>query len=804
MCNLVWNLQQSLFCRNLLKNSYFFITKGIFTMKLSLAWLFDHIDADWRSIDIKALVSLFNKTTAEIEGFDTFSIDLKNISAAKIKAVNSSTVIVESAEWKQTIDMPLREGVVANQIYLIARDKDAYGWARSAHLGSEKEGLLPAFTISEHDLAGNWKKTIETEDVILHLDNKSINHRPDMWGHRGVAREVAAMLKLPFKAIDGMLIPHQTKEYSLKETGGNEHFKVRIEDTLGCRSFAGLYFKTINAPASTPAMAARLAKVDSRPINLIVDATNYVMLDLSQPMHAFDAHQLKQNLILVRDAKNKESIQLLDGSTVELHSQDLVITDGIAPVALAGIMGGAHSGVQATQTQSIFLESANFDPACIRKTATRVKKRTESSARFEKDLDPSQNVAAIYRFLKLLDDAKISFVAQDPIISIKSSYVTKHITVKHSFIEQQLGVSVTSDFVINTLQVLGFAVDKQDDTYKIVVPSYRATKDINIKQDIVEEIGRFYGYDTITEHLPSRITKPFDVTAVNRMRRIKQLLAYALTMRELYTYAFFDEAFLNTINWQPGKTLQVQEAVSQNWQRLVTTLIPNLLKAVQVHAQEYDKLSFFEWAKIWPTGTADSERACLAGIFVDQKQPIDFYDAKQKLCALAKLLGMHYDWVKPDERTLAPWYLPYQTASLVCDGVIIGTAGKVDPTFFAKVASGDAFIFEFDAHFLSTHKLPIKRFSAASKYPGITRDVSMLIPLSATVKDLRHALKMLDNQIIAVDLMDFFQKAEWHDQKSLTFRISMIDPHATMSSAQADQIMKKVTDYLQKQGAVIR
>ncbi len=773
-------------------------------MKLSLAWLFDHIDADWRSIDVPALVSLFNKTTAEIEGFDTFSIDLKNVSAAKVKAVNSSTVIVESAEWKQTIDMPLREGVATNQIYLIARDKDTYNWARLTHLGSEKEGLFPAVTISEQDLAGNWKKSVETEDVILHLDNKSINHRPDMWGHRGVAREVAAMLKLPFKAIDGMLMPHAIKEYGLKETGGNEHFKVRIEDTLGCRSFAGLYFQKINTPASMPFIAARLAKVDSRPINLVVDATNYVMLDLSQPMHAFDAQKLKQNLILVRDAKNKETIQVLDGTSVELTSDDLVITDGVDPVALAGIMGGAHSGVQTLQTESIFLESANFDPAVIRKTAVRAKKRTESSARFEKDSDPSQNVSAIYRFLKILDDAKISFVAQDPIISIKPSYVTKHITIKHSFIEQQLGVSITPDFIIKTLQMLGFAVDANNDTYKIVVPSYRATKDINIKQDIVEEIARFYGYDNITEHLPSRITKPFDVTAVNRMRRIKQLLAFSLNMRELYTYAFFDEAFLNTINWQPGKTLQVQEAVSQNWQRLVTTLIPNLLKAVEVHAQEYDKLNFFEWAKIWPEGTAASERPCLAGVFIDQKQSIDFYDAKQKLCALAKLLGMHFDWIKADAKTLAPWYLPYQTAILVCDGVVIGTAGKVDPTFFNKIANGDAFIFEFDAYFLANHKLSIKRFSASSKYPGITRDVSMLIPLSAKVQDLRSSLKMLDTKIVAVDLMDFFQKAEWQDQKSLTFRISMIDSQATMSSMQADEIVKKVTDYLQKQGAVIR
>ena len=182
-------------------------------MKLSLSWLFDHIDADWRNIDIPALVSLFNKTTAEIEGFDTIKIDLKILAAGNVQSISGQTVVVEVPEWKHTIDMPLREDAKVGNIYLIAKEKDSYQWAYRKHFLSEKEGLLPALKITQKEMDGAWKKSIEEHDVILHLDNKSVNHRPDMWGHRGVAREIAAMLNLPFKAVDHMLLPHNVEEY---------------------------------------------------------------------------------------------------------------------------------------------------------------------------------------------------------------------------------------------------------------------------------------------------------------------------------------------------------------------------------------------------------------------------------------------------------------------------------------------------------------------------------------------------------------------------------------------------------------
>lgn len=770
-------------------------------MKLSLAWIFDHIDADWRKIDVAHLVARFNKMTAEIEGFEKIEIKLDTLAAAKVTKVSPGRIEVHCTEWKHTIDMPARE-VIEGHIYIIAKDGDSYRWATINDLGGQKETLLPSIALKENELGGEWKKKITPSDYIIHLDNKSINHRPDMWGHRGVAREVAALLDMPFKALDHLLIAKAVNQIDSTKIA-SDNFSISIENPESCRRFAGLYFSQVGDHCSNMWMAARLAKVDSRPINAIVDATNYVMLDLSQPMHAFDAQTLERKSIVVRNAKNKEMIELLDGQTVELSSQDCVITDGKKPIALAGIMGGKDTGV-ICKTQAVFLESANFDPAVIRKTSGRIKKRSDSSARFEKNLDLAQNTTAIERFLKLIDDAGISYTADDKILSLGQLPAGKTIAIDHDYIEKLLGVSLAPAFISATLAELEFGISEKNGTYTISVPSFRATKDIAIKQDIVEEIGRLYGYDNISEQLPEHQTKPFDITPTSRKRVVKQLLAYGLDMRELYTYAFFDETFLKEIDWQPGNTLKVQEAVSENWQRLVTTLMPNLFKAVQVHSQEFVQMNFFEWAKIWPDGTAESEQACLAGIFVDQKKTIDFYEAKNHINKIAQLLGISFEWVKADIKELAPWYLPYETAWIMHQGTRIGIAGKINPNFYHKIALGDAFIFEMDADWLATVHIPYKRFTAISKYPGISRDVSFLISVATTVQQLQAELSGLDEVIKQVVLVDHFQKPEWQDQKSITLRVIMQDPHATLESAVADSVMQKVTAHLHKLGATIR
>ncbi len=553
-------------------------------------------------------------------------------------------------------------------------------------------------------------------------------------------------------------------------------------------------------------MLTRLSRVDVRTIDALVDFTNYVMLDLSQPMHAFDADRLASKAITVRRAQNKEKLTLLDDQTIELTDQDLVIADGDQPISLAGIMGGKKSGIS-RDTTAVFLESANFNATAIRRSAQLHKLRSEASARFEKSLDPNQNTVAIERFLKLLEDAQISFSGSDEILSLGPLMQAQECVVAHAFIEARLGTSIASSFIEHTLHKLDFGVRAEKDgdeiLYHITIPPFRATKDIEIKEDIVEEVGRFYGWSAIIPTLPFIQTEPKPVHAVMQTSRIKHLLSYGLSMRELNSYSFFDESFLKTIAWDPGDTLQVKDPVSENWQRLVTTMVPTLLRAVSRNAADYDELRFYEWARTWSVAANGTEHKSLAGIFYSKKKKIDFYECKAQLHQLFELLSLTTEWQAIDEQ-LYPWNDVSQTATIMADGSSIGTAGIVDVAFFKRVADGSAFIFELDAAFLQNYEPAIHRFKPIAKYPPIERDVTALAPLSLTVAQMSYLINGVDDRITAVQLVDMFQKKERGDERAVTFRYRIQDEHTTLTKQQADTISAHVQEVLEKAGAEIR
>ncbi len=775
-------------------------------MKISIAWIFDHIDARVQDIDIPALIDKLNETTAEIEQWQQIKTDLAPFALAQIKSITKD-IHVEIPEWGTDARLPLRSDAKEGSWYLIIKEGDAYSWALSTDLGAHKEMIIPAVTGGTDLQDGSWKQSFETYDVIFTVDNKSITHRPDLWGHRGFAREVAAILDLKLLPLDDFIVPRKVlpHEWSAQGTPDNP-YSLSIKDPELCKRFAGYTISEVQNQSSLLWMAARLSRVDSRAIDALVDFTNYVMLDLSQPMHAFDADQLTSGSVAVRRAQNKEKLTLLDDQQLELTDQDLVVVDGDRPVSLAGIMGGKMSGI-APDTTSVFLESANFDAATIRRSSQRHKVRSESSARFEKSLDPNQNTDAITRFLKLLEDAGMPFKGSDAINSLGPLVQAPEREVLHSFIESRLGISIASTFIESTLRQLGFEVreEKKDDdiAYHITVPTFRATKDIDIKEDIVEEIGRFYGWSNITLQLPFMQTRPKPIHSVLQVGRIKHLLSYGLNMRELYTYSFFDESFLKELAWDPGETIRVKDPVSENWHRLVTTLIPNMLRAVFQNAADHDELQFYEWARSWSVINGGTESKKCSGIFYSKKKPLDFYECKAKINQLFQLLGMKAEWQADSEQSFA-WQDGAHTATIMVNGQSIGTAGFVDPLFLKKIADGSAFVFEFDAAFLEMYEKPVVRYKPVSKYPAIERDVSALAPLSVTVAQLSELIQGVDERIVSVQLVDMFAKKEWKGQRALTFRYTIQDASKTLTKGQADTISAGVYAVLEKAGAQIR
>lgn len=791
-------------------------------MKLSIAWIFEHLDADWKKQDIAQLVAQFNTTTAEVEQFSKKTVDLSLFSLGHVTAVTPQKITVMSSEWNKEFSFEARPAQKGD-LFLITKQ----GWATLRDLHGEKEGFIPALSVSAKDLAGGWKKTFDSEDYILELDNKSITHRPDMWSHRGFAREVAAILNVPLKPLPHFLARHEVKKYETASSAQKEPFSVTVANQEKVKHFSGVYLEQAPSTASLLWMANRLIKIDSRPINAIVDCTNYVMQDIGQPMHAFDAKKLASKKIEPRLAKKGETILLLDDQTIELAPTDLVITDGKQPIALAGIMGGKESAIDET-TSSVFLEAACFDAATIRKTSTRLKLRTDASARFEKSLDPHLNDVGIQRCLKLLSDASIAVQISGPVISVGKEPTPPQIEITHSFIEARLGEKVAPEKIKQILEKLEFGVQAKQQTndtlYTITVPTFRATKDVALAEDIVEEVGRFVGYANIPRVLPAMSMRAKDIVATRSLRTVKHHCAYALAMHEVNNYAFFDEEFLSRLAWYPQQPVTMKNPVSEHWKTLVSSLIPHLFKNVYQNETKEDELRFFECARIWNHESKNvkqpsvAEQKSIAGIIFNRTQPVDFYQAKAALTTLFENLRLEVSWEKPNNQALwgaeqkgaqkftalSPWYNTYQTAVLLHQGTVIGTAGKVEQSMLARIVEGDAFIFELNGDFVTSYHPQVKKFTPISKYPVVWLDISMLVPLPITVEKLSAAISKVDARITSVTLVDFFEKEEWKDQRSLTFRYFITDQEKTLEKDEIDAVSRAVVQAVQTLGVQVR
>jgi phenylalanyl-tRNA synthetase beta chain len=779
-------------------------------MKISLNWIFDHIRGELARVDVAQLVEKFIRTTAEIEGWRKVTLNPDNLTLVEVVAVAAANVTVHSAERNKNYTLPARADAVVGSCFMIEDVNNAQKWATTTMLGGIKDMLLPALDVQQSLRAGGWKSSIELNDYIVEIDNKSINSRPDLWGHRGIAREMAAMLDLQLKSADELMTQKDimAHESSATATAYNP-FDITIQNSKLCSRFAALYIPSVVPRASQLNMVIRLSRLDSRSIDTLVDATNYVMLDLGQPMHAFDADKFQSKKISIAPAKAKEKLLLLDGETVELTSEDVVIADGGKAISLAGIMGGAQSGVSA-QTKSLLVESATFDAATIRRTSARHKKRTEASMRFEKSLDPHQNIDALRRFLFLLDKSHVTYQAADRIVSLGIHPEQTFITVEHAFIEARLGIILKPERVIAILEHIAFEVEQstEHDTvvYTVAVPSFRATKDVKIPEDIVEEIGRYIGYDALPRVMPALQLRPSDLHATYTTRAIKNFLSYGVQMHELYGYSFFDESVLRAIAWQPTDFIPIKNPISENYTRLVTTLQPHLLKAVADNSIHHTALRFYEWGRVWHKNGDDIiEQKSLSGIFYESTlSRLDFYTGKAILERLFEKLHMNVTWAQYGDAEFS--WLSSQAAALMHDDIQIGIAGMVDDATipFLSPAGGAAFIFEINGDYLLDYKRPSVRFEPLSKYPSVRRDVSMLINVSVTTDALIQMITKVDKRIEHVTLLDFFTKPEWKDQKAMTFHVEIGDKEKTLVSDEVEEIWKKVLAQLQQQGATIR
>jgi phenylalanyl-tRNA synthetase beta chain len=787
-------------------------------MKLSLAWIFDYINTRWQDQDVCKLVSKFNQTTAEIEKTHPVSYCLNNFYLAQQKTINSKTVVI--SELGQEVEVSQRSNTVdlitpnnTSIVFMVKKIDNRFEWASLADFGVEKQGLLPAFDANEQELNGGWRDLFECEDIILEVDNKSITHRPDMWGHRGFAREIAAFLNLEFLPKENFLIKHDFLFFNEKsEKTESTRFVIENKAPKICKKFNGLYFSSIQNKPSNIFIASRLLKIGSRPINGIVDLTNYVAFDWAQPVHAYDAEKIIDKKIIIRPALSGEKLDLLDGNQLKLTRQDLVIADGEKPMGLAGVKGGIDDSITETTT-SIFFESANFDAAAIRRSAAHHKTRTDSSARFEKTLDPNQSREAILRFLMLAEKTGLKTKYADKIISVGTDVQEPIIRVTHDFLEKRLGHRLSQTDVVNILTSIEFNVtldSEKDLTYCITIPTFRSSKDITIKEDILEEIVRLYGFEKIKLKLPDICRSPFDDVPLRRKRKIRQFLAYSAKMIEQQNYSFYDEKFLTELGLSFPTIVKIVNPVSENYFRLVCSLVPAILKNLNDNLVHKNSLNFFEIGKIWNKKVENvCEKYEISGIFFEKRKQYDFYRGKELIANLFQSINFDKNkivWQKM-VRPVNPWYGLHQSANLLYDNKIVGHVGIVEPTVLSKLNTlpeSSAFVFELDGEFLLHAKSEEKKYLAFSRYQETFFDLSIMTPLEKTTQSLKELLQKLSPLILSVELIDFFEKEEWYDVRSLTFRVWLGSNKKTLDKEEIDRVRNSTVDKLSSIGIQIR
>ncbi len=773
-------------------------------MKVSLAWLFEHIDGDKHAVAIASLVDAFNQKIAEIGSYEHKELDQSLLSIVHVQMVNGAIATCYCAEHGNSMELPARHDLQVGDYALVYRDGSDYRWAKLADMASSKDGYMSAVHCPECLVGGAWRKGVIWDDYILDIDNKSITHRPDMWCHRGVAREIAALLSLPLLPID-MFIKHID---SATNSGRETAYTVSIQDSSICKRYASTTATVPYHQATEVAMGFKLAALDYRPIDALVDSTNYVMADIGQPMHVFDGDTLPAKTIVTRFAHPGEKLALLDGTTVTLSEHDYVITDGHTPIALAGIMGGQATAVSRA-TRNIFVEAACFDAGVLRKTTAHLHLRTESSARFEKSIDATLAPLALQRLAQVWDDMGLEVTLTSGLAIIGDAPQAQIVMLNHDFLERRLGLPVSKDFVIETLTKLGFTVTVDDEgtsgstQYVVTVPSFRNSKELCIQEDFIEEIGRYSGYTTIPAELPMRSMGPIDTTVITRTRRIKNILAYAGAMQEVANYPLFDESLLRELCWEPASSVSIKNPMSENWRRMVTTLVPGLFKNIVTNVTSSPVLNFFEMARVWHNEEPLREQGIVAGIFFDQKKPVDFYACKAQLENLFTLLHMSVTW-HVMERPEFPWLTPYQAAHIIHEGLKIGYVGVVEKTELAKIAPGYACVFELDSDFLVSYQPPRMQFVPLPKYPSIDRDISFMAPLAMTAESVIASLSSLDKLIQSITLVDFFTKKEWVGRRSLTLRIRFQSNDRTLTTAEVDAIMPRIIDRLVSLGVELR
>ena len=649
---------------------------------------------------------------------------------------------------------------------------------------------------------------LDLNDIILEIDNKSMTNRPDLWGHYGIAREIAALYDLPMKEF-----PHFDR--NVENTSG---FHVTVEDAERCPRMTGTQIENVCVKPAPYWMQVRIWKTGMRPINALVDITNYVMLATGQPSHAYDSDHIAGHII-VRRAKAGETLTLLNGKELPLSTDDLTIADDAGIVGLAGVMGGAKDSILPT-TSKVILEIANFQAAGIRRTALRYDNRTEASARYEKAIDPERCDQALDLSMQLFSDLYPEMKVTGLVDEYPQHLKQAEIDVPLSWLERRLGKRLPPEEIRHKMELLGYGISFDGDNMHVVVPTWRSTGDVSIQADIMEEVARMYGYENF-EAEP--ITTTFD-GAINQLdkdleRRIKEYLAIRCGMQEIFTYPWMEESYVNAVLQSTEGILSLSTPPSPAERFVRSSLLPNLCKAVVKNERYFDEFSIFETAQVFrdenytspydPREKLPSQRKNVAGAFATTGKDITalFRKAKGVVEMMARYVHMETLTFRQTEK-------PVWADNVVWLNICRGEEKVGDLALLSKkvsMACGiknlNVMLFQLDQDSLVPLKSRTNTFTHMAEYPMTDYDISLLLDGSVQWKDVLQTVGGIKSELLhGASFVDEYRgKQVPAGKKSLTLRLSIGSKEKTLTSSEIEEVASNVLNKIAKRfGAELR
>lgn len=804
-------------------------------MLLSLNWLKDFIKIP-KGITPEDLALRLTMHTVEVEGWSDQSASFKGVVVGKVLTVdkhpNADRLRVTTVDIKKEVLTIVcgAPNVEAGQLVPVAtigtilpngleikeseiRGEKSYGMICAEDelgLGNNHEGIM---VLGKKAKIGEaFSEYLNLDDIILEIDNKSLSNRSDLWGHYGMAREIGTFYDTELKDYAEFLKPEITP--------GTEKLDVKVEDKKLCPRYMALAVSGIKVEESPTWLKDRLVAVGLRPINNIVDITNYVMFETGQPLHAFSKDQVPK--IIVRTAKKGEHIETLDGKERELDEEMLVIANGDGPMAVAGVMGGQNSGVT-DETTEIVIEAATFDAVSIRKTEGKLSLRTDASIRYEKSLDPNLAETGLRRAYALLKTICKTAEASSEIIDISNFSVSRGpITLNLDWINDKIGQEIPEKQIINILERLGFVIAQDEKNLNVTIPTWRAAKDVAIKEDILEEIVRVYGYDNIVTSAPLISLDPPEILSERILeRKIQTILSSNLGLNEAYNYSFVGESQLKKLNLDFTNYLKLVNPISDQLTILRQNLIVGLLSSVKVNQFNFDEVRLFELGRVYLDAPGNYDKAG------DDKERLP-YQEKRVAFVLSGKSGDYFSEAKGITESLikhifsGAWETEFVTVEdfpaysdnkksvrVRVNNHDLGLISTVNSEVSGKFGlKNETVTVELNlAELLALYVVcPLVKYQPVPKYPMISRDLAFVVDCGMMYNDLRREIKSFDDLIVEVELFDSYQGDKLgEDKKSLAFHVIYQSLERTLRAEEIDEIQTRLIARLEEKfGAQIR